>query len=337
VAVETVQQAFIEFEKQAVRVPSWQNDRAKEVHPAVREAVEDDLGELFQRAFLAGSYARKVQTVRLNDVDVVIVLEDPDGAFTSSAEAALERLRTAAKGCDLVKGTRKGVRAIKLTIDGEEFTVDLVAALNDPFDEVLLARHLPKEGLDDWTRARPRGQLDAAIEKNRTTNGVFVPSVRIIKYWNKRVGSGDKNALPSYLAESILFHAMSVECEYAEAVLAFFQDAKGHLNLAVPSVTCPGDPQNYVDERLEEDRRLQALRKVEQALEHAEAAVAESDPGEAMDLWVKVFGPAFPAPSGDTSALAAALRSGSAVAKGTSIGTGNGGRELIQSRPWRSK
>lgn len=335
-AVSTVQDAFIEYEKK-IRVPSWQNDRAKEVHPEVRAAVEADLGELFVRAFLAGSYARKVQTVRLNDVDIIIVLNDLDGTFTASADAALERLREAAKTCDLVARTRKGVRAIKLDIVGEEFTVDLVAALPDPLREVKLARVIPAEGLDDWTEARPKAQLEAAIEKNKTTNGIYILAVRIVKSWNQRAKTNGKNAMPSYLAESILFHALAKECDFDMATVQFFRAAKQELSTPTPSVPCPGDPTNYVDERLEDDRRKSALAKVETALEHAEAAIAESDPGKAMDEWAKVFGPAFPAPSGDTSALAKALRSGTAVAAGAGISpVANGGRQVIPSRPWRT-
>jgi len=338
-AVQTVQDAFKEFEKQSVRVPAWQNDRAKEVHPEIRAAVEADLGDLFIRAYLAGSYARRVQTApKLKDIDIIVVMADPDGVFAASADAALERLRKAAKDCDLVDGTRKGIRAVKLDIDGEEFTVDLVGALNDVFGEVKLARRLPEENLDDWTSARPKAQLDAASKKNSDTNGIYVPAVRIVKYWNQYAGVGGKNVVPSYLAESILYHAIPGEADYADVVLAFFRDAKTHLSISGPTVTCPGDSTNYVDERLDEKRREEALKKVERALGHAEDAVAESDPGKAMDLWVKVFGPAFPAPTGDTSSLATALTSGSAVAKGTGISTSSdGGRQVIPTRPYRAQ
>src|SRR3954454_23860445 len=175
-SIATVQQAFEEYEK-TIRVPKKQADRAKEVHPEVRDAVEKDLGELFSRAFLAGSYARRVQTApKLKDVDIIFVLNDPDGEFAASANAALERLRRAAKTCDLVVGTRLGCRAVKLTIDGEEFTVDAVAAIEDLFGNVSLARYLPDESRDDWTRANPKGQTDAHWEKNKATGGFFVPA-----------------------------------------------------------------------------------------------------------------------------------------------------------------
>lgn len=157
--ITTVQGAFEEYEKK-VRVPPEQTDRAKEVHPQVREAVEAALGEQFNRAFLAGSYARKVQTApQLKDVDIIFVLNDTDGALAASALTALECLREAAKTCDLVVSpTRIGVRAVKLPIDGEEFTVDAVAALEDGFGGVKLARYLPDEGKDDWTTGTPRGR-----------------------------------------------------------------------------------------------------------------------------------------------------------------------------------
>lgn len=337
-SITTVQQAFEEFEKTKVRVPAWQNERAKEVHPAVRAAIKEHLGDTFVRAFLAGSYARKVQTVRLKDVDIIVVLNDIDGVFEASADVALERLRKAGKSCELVANTRKGVRAIKLTIDGEEFTVDLVAALEDAFGGIRLARVLPEKGYDDWTSASPQGQLDAHWQKNKETDGVFIPADRIVRYWNQRTKYNGKNALPSYLAEAIHFHAMTGKCDFADAVAAFFRAAETHLSISSPTVSCPGNPTNMVDERLDDERRKFALQKVQDALVHVEEALIQDDAGDAMDCWANVFGDAFPAPSGNTSALAAALRSGMAVAKGAGISTAAAPdtRQVIPARPWRS-
>ncbi len=157
-AVASVQDAFVEFEREKVRVPAWQNEQAKEVHPKIREAIESALGDLFSRAYLAGSYRRRVQTVRLNDVDIIVVLNDPDGAFAASATRALQTLELAAGTSPLVIASKFGVRAVKLEIDGVEFSIDLVAAREDPVGEVVLARCIPEEGLDDWTTARPQSQ-----------------------------------------------------------------------------------------------------------------------------------------------------------------------------------
>jgi hypothetical protein len=335
-SIATVQGAFEDYERK-VRVPAKQANRAKEVHPEVRKAIEKDLGELFNRAFLAGSYARKVQTApKLKDIDIIFVLNDPEGTFAASAHAALTRLRDAAMTCDLViSPTRIGVRAVKLTIDGQEFTVDAVAALEDAFGNLKLACYLPDEDRDDWTPANPKGQMDAHWDKNDATDGVFIPSVRIVKSWNERHKWKSKNLLPSYLAESILFHSMTEKADFADVMVKFFRDAETHLSSSFPTIACPGNPGNYVDERLDDERRQNALTKVQAALADAEAAIAEDDPGKAMDLWAKVFGPAFPAPSGDASALAAALRSRTAGISGAGVSVSGGEREVIHSRPYR--
>lgn len=335
-SISTVQEAFEEYEKK-VRVPPEQADRAKEVHPEVRKAVEKDLGELFNRAFLAGSYARKVQTApKLKDVDIIFVLNDPEGKYAASAHAALERLREAAKSCDLVVGTRLGVRAVKLTIDGEEFTVDAVAALEGAFGNLKLACYLPDEDRDDWTPANPKGQMDAHWEKNKATDGVFIASVRIVKSWNQRHKWKSKNLLPSYLVESMLFHSMTSKADFSDVMVKFFRDAETHLSSSFPTVACPGSPGNYVDERLDDERRKNALETVRSARGDAEAAVAEADAGKAMDLWAKVFGPAFPAPSGDASALASAMQSRTARISGTGVSVAGAGRPVVNTRPWRT-
>lgn len=335
-AVTSVQEAFEEFEREKVRVPAWQNDQAKKVHPKILEAIETALGDLFSHAFLAGSYRRRVQTVRLNDIDIIIVLNDPNGLFSASATRALTTLETAAASCELVAGTEFGVRAVKLEIKGVEFSVDLVAALDNPSGEVLLARRIPEEGLDDWTPARPQGQVEAASAKNNVTAGVFVPGSRIVKFWNQRLGDGERNLLPSYLVETILFWAIDGPLEFADAAAAFFRAAQRHLSQRTPTVHCPGDEENFVDERLEDERRMRALAAVEAALVHVEQAEMALDVATALNEWAEIFGPAFPAPNTAPGKLASALRAGTATAVGRGISPDPAvGRQVIPGRSWR--
>jgi hypothetical protein len=177
--IQSVQQAFEQFEPDVVRVPKEENDAAKEVHPQIRDTIAQNLPEHLE-TFLSGSYSRRVQVVKLKDVDIIVVLDDPDGQFTDSADAALEALRKAAATSELVKRTLKRRRSVRLTLHDHEFTIDLVAALEPPDGEdgLLLARHIPEEGLDDWTFGHPRGQRQAAIDKNEECGGIYIPSVR---------------------------------------------------------------------------------------------------------------------------------------------------------------
>lgn len=64
--IESVQQAFEEFEREVVRVRKEQNDAAKEVHPQIRDTLAQELDEHIE-TFLSGSYSRKVQVVRLKE------------------------------------------------------------------------------------------------------------------------------------------------------------------------------------------------------------------------------------------------------------------------------
>lgn len=287
-----IQKAFVDYEL-TLRVPKDQNDRAKELHPKIRAAVKAELGDLWAFDHLCGSYARKVQTGHLKDVDTIIGIKDPDGVYAASSTAALELVREAAKG-DLVDRTRIEVRAVKLTIAGEEFTVDLVPALDDVFGEVKIPRRIPSKGFDDWTGAVPKGQTTASAAKNQTCAGIYVPMVRIVKSWNARNGSAGKNLLPSYLVEAMIFHALPGREDYADAMVLFLRAAKSHLSTSLATVADPGSSSAYVDDLLDDDRRKKALVKTESSLEKAEAALSDEDDASAAITWQKVFGAAFP-------------------------------------------
>ena len=329
-AIESQQQAFEKFERDSVRVPDSENKEAKKVHPEIRGALEEQL-ERVVKTFLSGSYSRRVQVVKLDDVDVIVVLDDPDGTFADSAKAALEWMREAAKGSDLVRRTKLGVRAVKLFLHEYEFTVDLVAAREpeDGGEGLLLARHLPKEGRDDWQLLNPEGQKRAATDKNGETDGAYVPSVRIAKFWN----GGEGKPLKSYHAEAILWHALEGPLAYPELVVRFFDEAYARLapSARTPDPGAPGaDP---VDHRLEADDRAAARGKVEKARRIAHRAFESEDLGEALDLWAEVFGPAFPAPSTSSEKIVGALGSGVAGVSGTGVRPGRG-REVVRARSW---
>ena len=327
--VETQQQAFEEFEKDSVRVPISDNDEAKKVHPEIRGTVEEQLEVI--KTFLSGSYSRKVQVLKLNDVDVIVVLDDPDGRYTGSAGVALEDIRAAAKESNLVRRTKLGVRAVKLFLNDSEFTVDLVAARESESGEgLLLARHLPDEGFDDWQLLNPEGQRRAAVEKNEECNGVYIPGVRIVKFWNQ----GEGKPLRSYHGEAILWHALDGPVEYPELAVRFFDEACGRLapGAATPDPGAPNsDP---VDKRLEAGDRAAASEKVENARRIAHEAFEMENLEEALEKWGDIFGPSFPAPSNSSDKVAGAMGRGAVGIVGTGVQPGRG-RDPIKARSWR--
>jgi hypothetical protein len=327
---DSVQEAFEQFEFETVRVPKAENEAAKTTHPKIRKAVKGQLDDIVDD-FLSGSYSRHVQVgQRLHDIDVILVLDDPNGEYAASADAALNAVQSAARDCDLIRRTAKRVRSVRAFLHYYDFHVDLVVAMKPTFgDGLLLARNLPDEGYDDWSPANPRGQREAAWTKNEECGDMYIRAVRIIKFWNEGVGK----PLRSYHAESILYHALDGPLDYAEAIVRFFDAAYDAL---APGVLTPdpGEPTTHVDARLDDEDRQQARELVEKAREAAHEAFGTEDVGEALDSWVAVFGSSFPAPSTAPDEVAASLTARKAGAVGAGIQVGRG-RPVIQSRPWR--
>ena len=144
-AIDSVQKAFEEFECEVVRVPKAENEAAKEVHPKIREGVKAELEDVLDD-FLSGSYSRHVQVgQKLHDIDVILVLDDPTGAYGASASTALGAVQDAARGSELVGRTAKRVRSVRTFLNDYEFHVDLVVALVPQSGRgLLLARNLPE-------------------------------------------------------------------------------------------------------------------------------------------------------------------------------------------------
>src|SRR5579875_2796412 len=96
--VKTVDEAFDWFEKNIARVDEQDNTNAREVHPEVRKAVCDALPVAHH--FLSGSYGRRVQAVKLKDIDIIVELVDDDGAFLADAYDTLLQVQKALSKCD---------------------------------------------------------------------------------------------------------------------------------------------------------------------------------------------------------------------------------------------
>ena len=333
-SISTVQQAFEEFERTSVRVPDVENQAAKRVQAAFRDAVQKALGAWYADSFLAGSYRRKTQAVHLKDLDIIIVLNNPTGELRASPSGALALMKRAAHTYNLVSHVEVKCRAVECELTGHSFWADLVPALEDGRGGLLLAYVDKKEGIEEWRPADTKGQVAACQAKNAATVGVYVPVTRICKFWNQSFTSSpsQEKPVPSYLVEAILYDALSRSCDWADAVLAFFENAERHLSLPYPSVPCPGKSTDYVDEKLEDARRLKALAKVQTILPYVRAAANEPDPYKAMDAWVPVFGPSFPAPSTKPGLIAKALRNRTATVLGAGVSVSPTGRQPIPVR-----
>ena len=334
-SIETVDEAFAWFEKNVARVDDEENKDAKEVHPDVRQAVSEAMPVAHH--FLSGSYGRRVQAVKLKDIDVIVVLDDDDDTYWQDARGTLLEVQDALRACELVRQARPpSVRSVKALLHDYEFHVDIVPAIRPSSGEGLyLTRNRPDEALNDWTLEYPEQQLKACQDKNKATGQLYVPATRVVRAWNQRYPSA--KPLRSYHAEALLYHGIGNATTLQEAALAFFDHACDMLAAGQLTAT-PGAPAGrYVDDRLSPEDRAAARDKVEKARDKAQEAAEIEDPGKAMEAWAKVFGDKFPTPSTHPSLVEAALRSGHAFAMGAGIRAGrtDGSRDLIPGRSWK--
>ncbi len=326
----SVQSAFEHFEATVVRIPPSEDAAAQEVHPALRAHMRKALGPLLLEDFLSGSYSRRVQVApRLRDIDIIFALADPTGAFAASATAALLALQAAAEGCDLISSTEVRCRSVRAYLSDYDFTVDLVAAREPSAQGLLLARRIPEEGHDDWTPGHPRGQKLAAFRKNDLCEGMYIPEVRIVKFWK----NANCQAFRSYHAESVLYHSLPRSCALPEATARFFDAAYDRLAPEARTED-PGAPGVFVDERLEPDERQTARRAVDKARRDVFVAMTATSTVDALNAWARIFGPAFPAPANSRETLIDSLATRTAGVSGLGV-TANRGNKTVQPRSWR--
>lgn len=334
---KNLESTFRGFITNQVSTPKHETDLAKEMWPKVVAHLKEGLGESFAGSFLSGSYARKVQVRRLKDVDIIVELHDADGNFRASAKATLQRLaHELADFPGLAEPPEIGIRAVTLYFEDFDFKIDVVPAIPTSGERHLLTVNDPGEGKNEWSVASPKLQRSAAVKKNAALDGNYTPGTKLVKEWNQRLGDGKLKVMPSYLAESILFHAVPSWTSFEVTVVAFFEAAVGHLSIPSPTVSCPGDKFNFVDEKLEDARRERALSLATVALRQSKAALSEPDPDHSLDLWAEIFTSIdFPAPKNSPTRIANALGSGGVSASGPSIAAGAAGRGVTNNRSWQ--
>jgi len=169
--IKTIDGAFEWFEKNVARVDDQDNKDAKAVHPYIHKAVCAAMPVLAH--FLSGSYGRRVQAVKLKDIDIILVLDDAHGTHWASAKDTLVEVQDALRECALVRQARPpSVRSVKAFLHDYEFHVDIVPAIRPQIgDGLYLTRNLPDEGLNAEPRRRRRQRRraghHASVERRR--------------------------------------------------------------------------------------------------------------------------------------------------------------------------
>ena len=171
---------------------------AKAAHEKVRERLkaDEDTKEAHKDTFLSGSYARHTAIHNINDVDVICIV-DIDHTITEP-EVVLGWLQGVLS--KYYKETRLQGRSIGASA-AKGVWLDIVPSTPLSADDGPL--WIPDRDAKQWVQSHPKGQITAATSKNKTTNGYYVQTVKLLKAWRDRLPT-EKSKPKSYILETLV-------------------------------------------------------------------------------------------------------------------------------------
>jgi Second Messenger Oligonucleotide or Dinucleotide Synthetase domain len=294
--VLTVTSAFADFHAN-LEITGLQESLVAARQAKVRAAVARDLTVL--DSFLTGSYRRRtlIAPMRDADVDIMVVL---DRAYRRRGPRAV---------LDLVKDTlRETYPSSKVSRNGQavtisfsDFTVDVVPAFTPWWESDSL--DICNSGDDAWIRTNPRKHIEISSKINQRTGGLLVPTVKMLKAWNRTAGRPLRSFHLETLAWKILDPGWFLTAWWGpgvgmgsdpENISKFFAGAQDHLRRKLPDpARDEGDVGSYLADRARED----AISKLATAVSRCARAgqlLADGDEAGANTHYRRVFGDAFP-------------------------------------------
>lgn len=282
-----------------------------------------------------GSLARKTQKSPLNDVDILVVFDGAhhpgwgttvcDGTAAEAIAGAADRTKALLGpdgskiellnpdgGNELnVRLARKRRHSVKCFLDnvGEEdsFTVDVVAAISHPDHGVWIPeRNLDNDAAGIWIRSDP-DHLVACAKTLQTEWELWIPCVRLLKYWNSETNVG----MSSLYVEVLAHTALPTNETRSKALARFFQAAEMQISseLSDPAGLC-----GPIQADLDVEYARGCLEDAAVLAWEAVTAEADGRDDDAVCAWRSLFGDDFPAPpSGCDGSLAKAAAGSTAI------------------------
>lgn len=272
-----------------------------------------------------GSFARRTRIRPLNDIDFLVALVGRGTTSTQSSgdpytywlkiddsTAPLNAFRdeygyvSSIKVLNKIKSSlatvpnysraeiKRNMQAVTLKLLSYDWVFDIVPAVPISNSFGGTAYYLIPNGRGDWIRTDPRIDDANATRLNTQHSSQFLPTVRILKYWNGRT---TKPVLTSYYFETLalkVFDYAPAISSFPTAVKYFFDTCPIYL-----ASSCP-DPKGLgpaLDAGVDAETKRKVLAALSSAASWASLALScqsESKDKEAIDAWGNVFGGAFP-------------------------------------------
>lgn len=264
-----------------------------------RLAKDDDFKTTHVDTWLSGSYKKNtcVRTRTINgrkkkaDVDIVVIVNK--STSISSPKSVLQDLNDVLKKYyDNVKINNRSCK-----IELEHIKMDVVPAVALDGLESLL--QIPDKNADQWIYTNPQGHIKFITDENTKSGGLFVPLVKMFKWW-WGTHKGDRKRPNGFILECIAAETYNhfekskgkAFVELLETISNRFQEIVD--SGAMPFAKDPGIPSNNVLDSINTSDFNFFLKKVKSSLSIAREALDCEESGKSSELWRKVFGDCFP-------------------------------------------
>lgn len=239
----------------------------------------------FSHAVLMGSAAKGTIVRPIDDIDVLAVFSNAQGAWNKyrfDSQSFLYRVRRAYDGLEIAQvGARGQAVRIFFKTGGHVDVAPVFWYGGDIYG-------LPS-GKGGWINTAPIVANSWFANKNSELKYNLAPLVRLLKKWN----NSHSKRIRSFHLETIAAHTFSsLNGNRQEALAKFFQWAPGHLD-----VSDPGGQSGLLTADLAFSDRKEILDSFKSAADRATKALeaeARGDHAESKRLWGIILGSAFP-------------------------------------------
>lgn len=190
---------------------------------------------------------------------------------------------------------RNGV-AVVLSLSSYDWVFDVVPAFPVGDGNNGTAYYLIPDATGEWKRTDPRKDQELITEVNKKHNGLLLPVIRLIKYWNTYRNSPP--TLPSYYLETMIITGLRYSVTSISSIKAAIPTVFNNLRSSVLSA-CP-DPKGLgenLEVGVDYDTRTKVSTSAKDMASYAQSALDSEGRGDqksAIAYWSKVF-PNFPA------------------------------------------
>ena len=327
----TVTAAFEKFRQEFVDLDPGEVGTARKSRDFLIEQIyklpdnDNSFPWLTGQRVLFGSFARRTKIRPLDDIDIMIVMHGGGGTEVQSLFDEFESkinpgtmgspVRLLHDTADYINSNRvlykfrgalsdipqyeqaelhKNYEAVTLKLKSYPWNFDIVPTFGVTDGQSPLIYYVIPDGKGHWKRTDPRKDDARVVTANKKHDGLVIPTIRQLKYWNHY---NQSPTMRSYWLESIaltVFEEIDPMKLIRIGLVYFFSHAINKVQ-----EPCP-DPKGLgpnLDADVDTESRQKIVDALKRAAENSLAAInyeAEEDHRNAITEWRKIFGPSFP-------------------------------------------